>query len=158
LRVLLHATQPDFAGLRVSDVAAVRDSGAFGDWQKVLSFAVEARAAAAPDLADETFTRELEAGWQRLARGMTADRRLADLRARTVDFTVNAVAAGAVFAVGLATSHDLGFAVETGGIAAAATQAWPTAQIIRAWLAGDLRHDAALRRHFNVYLRRSQPA
>jgi len=158
LRVLLHATQPDFTGLRVSDVVTVRESGAFADWQKALSFAVEARANAAPDLADEAFTQVLEADWQRLARSVTTDRRLADLRARTVDFTINAAAAGAAFAVGLATSHDVAFAVGTAGFAAAAMQARPTVQIIRAWLAGDLDQDAALRRHFHVYLRRNQPA
>jgi hypothetical protein len=158
LRVLLQTTQPDFQGLRVSDVAALRESGAFNGWQQALSFAVEARAGAAPDLADAAFTRELEAGWQRLARGMTTDPRLKDLRARAVEFSVNAAAAGAAFALGLATSHDAGFAIETGALAAGAMQSWQTVQIIRAWLAGDLRHDAALRRHYRVYLRRNQPA
>jgi len=57
----------------------------------------------------------LENGWQWLARGVTADHRLADLRARTVDLTVSAVAVGLVFAAGMATLHDLGFAVESGG-------------------------------------------
>jgi hypothetical protein len=158
LRVLLHTTQPDFSGLHIEDVTAVRESGVFAQWQETLSFAIEARTDAPADLADAAFDRELADSWQRLARGMTTGRRLAELRARTVDFTVNAVATGAVFAAGLASSHDLGFALETSGAAAVAMNAWPALQVTGAWLRGDVRRDRALRHHFQIYLRRNQPA